>query len=728
MRKLAVPLLLSLGALYNGSAQTGNPPPEATGPAIRVTTTEVALDLTVRDKRGRVVKNLKPEDVEIYEDGVRQKVLSFRMAGTRATARVASGTESEPKPVEAHSRALRSVNVVCVVFHNLDPVSRLNAVGAVEEFLKSDMTPETYVGFFSLTDVLSPVHQFTNNREEILQAVKSELNGMPMDFGRASEALLTANPTQATVDVAVTTSARGGSATATMRVTGGEISKSVITGADVSNSTGANLMRGDQVRERGDFSNINGMRETDKIITMVNQLGTLPGRKTVLLVTTGFLSTGDPDRFQSILSNANRLGITIYSLDTTGLRSDYDTVQAGRNALGRVAAVSRQQTAVNNSLAAMRENSRQNDNMNDAVRASDTQASLRALSEGTGGFLIANTNDFRKPFAHILEEMETHYEAVYRPASTKYDGRLRKIEVKLARNDLQVESRTGYFAMPDLKGSGPLTPLETTALAVLNAQPAPHDFDFRSTAYHFRSDGTNSQNSLAFEVEGASLGSSKDAEHKARHFDVGLLALVKDANGEVVDKFTVDSPYDIPEANVAAVQANAITYTHPVRLPPGRYTVETAVLDREARRASTSTFQMDSPGPPKGVGLSSLMLVQNMENVSGPGDNSDPLQFRGKRLVPLVESTVHPGTKRYVYFAVYPDKSNSEKPKIQVEFLAGGEVFAKQMVDLPAPDATGAIPMFVAAATRPGSCELRITAMQGSASATQSVDYSVAAN
>jgi len=26
---------------------------------------------------------------------------------------------------------------------------------------------------------------------------------------------------------------------------------------------------------------------------------------------------------------------------------------------------------------------------------------------------------------------------------------LRKIEVKMARNDLQVESRTGYFAMPD---------------------------------------------------------------------------------------------------------------------------------------------------------------------------------------------------------------------------------------------------------------------------------------
>ena len=65
-------------------------------------------------------------------------------------------------------------------------------------------------------------------------------------------------------------------------------------GADVSNSTGANRVRGDQVRERSDFANITGMHETDRIITLINQLGTLPGRKTVLLVSTGLVTTGDP--------------------------------------------------------------------------------------------------------------------------------------------------------------------------------------------------------------------------------------------------------------------------------------------------------------------------------------------------------------------------------------------------------------------------------------------------
>ncbi len=65
------------------------------------------------------------------------------------------------------------------------------------------------------------------------------------------------------------------------------------------------------------------------------------------------------------------------------------------------------------------------------VRASDTQASLRALGEGTGGFMIANSQDYAKPFSRILDNVEAHYELIYRPTENKYDGRLRKIEVKL---------------------------------------------------------------------------------------------------------------------------------------------------------------------------------------------------------------------------------------------------------------------------------------------------------
>jgi hypothetical protein len=258
--------------------------------------------------------------------------------------------------------------------------------------------------------------------------------------------------------------------------------------------------------------------------------------------------------------------------------------------------------------------------------------------------------------------LDAHYEAVYHPTSKKFDGRLRKIEVKLARKDLLVESRTGYFAMPDLKGAGPLTPAEATGLAVLSADPRPHSFDFHVSAYHFQAEGANSRGTLAFELPGGKLGASADPARKLHKFEVSLFALIRDANGEVVDKYSVDQPYFIADANLAAVRATSQTYTHPVDLPPGHYTVEAAVVDREGSQATAETAQVDIPAPSKGVGISSLVVVEHMEPANAQAD-PDPLTFKGKHVVPMVEATVNPANKRYVYFVVYPDKSNAEKPK-----------------------------------------------------------------
>jgi hypothetical protein len=120
------------------------------------------------------------------------------------------------------------------------------------------------------------------------------------------------------------------------------------------------------------------------------------------------------------------------------------------------------------------------------------------------------------------------------------------------------------------------------------------------------------------------------------------------------------------------------------------------------------------------------MLVKRVEPVSGQADTADPLEYQGKRLIPEVASALNRNEQPYVYFVVYPDKAAREKPKIEVQFSVNGSVLAKQTAELPDPDASGAIPMMVGAATRPGNCELKITAMQGAESSEQKLVYSVA--
>jgi hypothetical protein len=112
----------------------------------------------------------------------------------------------------------------------------------------------------------------------------------------------------------------------------------------------------------------------------------------------------------------------------------------------------------------------QDDYVKFAVSSGNRQEAIRELAERTGGFLIANTNNTDKLLTRVMEEVDTHYEIAYPPTSEREDGHFRKIEVKLARAGLHVETRSGYFAMPDT-GEGPVTPVEMAGLKALDIRP-----------------------------------------------------------------------------------------------------------------------------------------------------------------------------------------------------------------------------------------------------------------
>ncbi len=181
----------------------------------------------------------------------------------------------------------------------------------------------------------------------------------------------------------------------------------------------------------------------------------------------------------------------------------------------------------------------------------------------------------------------------YRPSSDILDGRFRKIEVKLARNDLRVQTRAGYFALPDT-AEVPLTPGDLAALRALEVKPLPHAFDFQSKAFRFRSGDGTSQYSIAFEVPIKNLTATPEAAEKRQRYHASLLALVKNEQGEILARVSRDVPSYVADQNVAAVRSDYMTYEEPVMLAAGKYTVETAVVDEEGNRASTNIIEIDN--------------------------------------------------------------------------------------------------------------------------------------
>jgi hypothetical protein len=319
-----------------------------------------------------------------------------------------------------------------------------------------------------------------------------------------------------------------------------------------------------------------------------------------------------------------------------------------------------------------------------------------------------------------MDDVDTHYELAYRPASPSSDGHFRKIEVKLNRADLRVETRTGYFAVPET-GEGPLVPGDFGTLQALDSKPQPHDFDFASSAFRFRTEKGKSQYAIAFDVPIAKLTATPDGNQYRYH--AYLLALVKNAQGEIVDRISKDVPSDVPDSSLPALRSDSMIYEHAVNLPPGHYTVETAVVDQEGNHASTHIFELDNrehPGPQ----ISDIALVRRIHPIDRAPDPSDPFEIPGKRAQPFVSTTLPAGALPVLYFVVYPEGPNAT---IEAQFLKNGKVIGTQKAAVPQPDSSGASPMTLQPTAFAGDYEVKITLQQGQLSAERSLKYSIAA-
>jgi len=121
------------------------------------------------------------------------------------------------------------------------------------------------------------------------------------------------------------------------------------------------------------------------------------------------------------------------------------------------------------------------------------------------------------------------------------------------------------------------------------------------------------------------------------------------------------------------------------------------------------------------------MVVARADPLTADADANDPFLLQGRDVVPMLDASLPASAKPLVYFVVYPDKSSQEKPRLHVQYFAGGEELEQKDTELPAPDSFGAIPMVVKAVARPGKCEIKITALQGFQSTVRNVTYTVAA-
>jgi hypothetical protein len=354
----------------------------------------------------------------------------------------------------------------------------------------------------------------------------------------------------------------------------------------------------------------------------------------------------------------------------------------------------------------------------------DTTMNLENLSKETGGEFIRG-NDLRTPLRRELEDARSHWELTYTPADVREDGRFRSLRVAVSRPGVTVTARSGYYALPMLNGEQ-IALFEYAPFVALNAQPAPREFEFHAAALRFRP-GAMVQHEMVFEAPLREAALVKDPGAKAKGVTAHLsfLALLKDADGRVVTRVSRDLSYRAPDE--PGLRSQVATHAAPFAAPPGRYTLESAVVDRNSGKASTRRAALVVASG-AGLALSDLSLVQRLEPASGAPDERDPLAIRTGRVIPEVAGTVHAGNDLGFYAMVYPDARSAAPLAVVLELLHEGQRVASREYG-PIDSARGAQPVLASFPSRDlkaGQYEARLTVRQGELSRQQVLPVTLA--
>src|SRR5260370_42304286 len=89
-----------------------------TRPVVRSTAQEVVLDVVFRDKKGRTIRDIRPEEIHVFEDGVEQKLTSFRLVEGSAPPNTPNPPTGSIEPLTLDP--MRQLRLVTLVFEGLD--------------------------------------------------------------------------------------------------------------------------------------------------------------------------------------------------------------------------------------------------------------------------------------------------------------------------------------------------------------------------------------------------------------------------------------------------------------------------------------------------------------------------------------------------------------------------------------------------------------------------------
>jgi VWFA-related protein len=612
---------------------------------IRVHTSEVVVDASVTDGDGKPVSGLTQSDFEVYEDGIKQQILSFRTISGNRPAQGPPLPQPQDKagqPSELVANTSAYPHLISLVFDkvNVEHADAVRASAAASAYVDKHLRKDDVAAVFGIGFGVHIYQSFTNDRAKLMKAVQDATLGNTRYPGDVSAELRTALQTIPTGLI--------------LGVNTDEDKIAFAFDADAATLWTYPMLQ--DVKILVEFRDIDreghGNRTLAGLLSIIEGQKVMPGKKSLILFSSGFAIPPLEGQFmggamdvRAVTGAANRAGVTIYSVDASGLREQ--NPEADAQSAAQVAMQTRTVVGPRTSLGLI-----------SAAVGLNTLANLELLADDTGGYTVRNTSDLIGGMDRIGAYLNEYYVLTYMPANPITDGKFRTISVKLKRPRLNVRARKGYYAFPDTDRL-PLLGYEAELLEDLNAKAPPAKFPIYVGGYSFRGREDSLTAALFVQFPLSELKIEKHNETRSYLEQADILLLVKKPDGSVI--YRLGRQYDLDGSleSLESTQKKDFSFYRRVPVSPGDYALEAIVRDRRTGRVSVRKTEFHAASGIQGqlslsniiLGKDSVLTVRN-EATENPFRLEDPLKAAGTNVAPDLSGTYRKSSDKelYVFF------------------------------------------------------------------------------
>ncbi|HEY3990121.1 MAG TPA: VWA domain-containing protein [Acidobacteriaceae bacterium] len=607
----------------------------------------VVETVVVKDKQGKFIEGLSAKDFAVTEDGVPQTIRFCEHQDLTAAAPVPvapPGSEeitlykrlarTQIAPEAAGKERYKDRRLLALYFDMsaMRPAEQLRALTSAEQFLRSQMT----------TADLVSIMRYQGGSVDILQ-----------DFTADRNKLL--------------------SILQTLIIGEGQGSAETIDDAS-SADTGAAFGQDDS-----EFNVFNTDRQLSALQTAAKMLGQLSEKKSLIYFASGLRLNGIDNQAQlhAAVDAAIKAGVSFWPIDARGLVAEAPLGDATQGSQGNA--------GMYTGAAALA-------TKNNFQQSQDT---LYALAEDTGGKALFDTNDLTHGIVEAQHSISDYYILGYYTTNTAENGRFRRVKVSLTEDrSANLSYRQGYYADKRFSSFNAVDKERQLEDALMLEDPIT-DLSIAMEIDHFQLNRAEYFVPIVVKIPGRELALAKRGG--AEHTLIDFVGEIKDlADGMTVTNVRDNVNIKLSDTTAVELAKRPIEYDTGFTLLPGKYMIKFLARDDETGRIGTYQTNFVIPNlnkEEKRVPISSVVLssqrvdlqeaLYDAEKKKQKAEETavNPLVQDGKKLVPSVTRVFRTSHEMYVYLQAYKPLTPGSQPSAQPLFafvslyLANTKVF-----------------------------------------------------